>query len=137
MNLPNGIGLSPDGKTLYVNNSAPDPVVRAWDVGKDDSLSNERLLIDFAHLPEGIPASRGGVPDGLKVDSQGNVWTTGPGGINIVSPQGKLLGRIQLPVGASNLAFGEDLHSVFFTSGSTIYRLHSIVAGEKPLYYRP
>jgi gluconolactonase len=137
MNLPNGIGLSPDGKILYVNNSAPDPVVKAWDVGKDDSLSNQRILIDFAHLPPDVPATRGGVPDGLKVDSLGNVWTTGPGGINIVSPQGKLLGRIQLPMGASNMAFGEDLHSIFFTSGATIYRLHTIAAGEKPLYYRP
>jgi sugar lactone lactonase YvrE len=64
-----------------------------------------------------------------------NVWSRGPGGIHIVSPKGQLLGRIQLPVN-TNRAFGDDLHSVFFTSGPNIYRLHTIVAGLKPMYYR-
>jgi len=129
---PNGIGVSPDGKTLYVDNTLPEPYIRAYDIGSDGSLSHERELYrfesggDFAH----------GVPDGLKIDSKGDVWMTGPGGISIISPEGKLLGRIQLPLKASNLAFGEDLHSVFFASGSTIFRLHTLVAGERPMYYR-
>lgn len=135
MTLPNGIGLSPDGKTLYVDTGSPTPNIRAYDIGPDDSLSNQRILSDYAE-PGGGDTPRGAV-DGLKIDSKGNVWATGPGGISVISPAGKMLGRIQLPTGSSNIAFGEDLHSIFFTSGSTIYRLHTVVAGEKPMYYRP
>jgi gluconolactonase len=129
---PNGIGMSPDGKTLYVDNTMPEPYIRAYDIASDDSLSHERELYRF----ESSTDFGRGVPDGLKVDSRGDVWMTGPGGISILSPEGKLLGRIQLPFKPSNVAFGEDLHSVFFASGSTIYRLHTLVAGEKPMYYR-
>lgn len=130
--LPNGIGISPDGKTLYLNNTRP-AIMRAYDIGPDGSLSNMRVVYDFAQ-PAGSELR--GAADGMKVDSAGNVWTTGPGGILIISPKGVLLGRIQLPSGSTNLAFGDDLHSVFFTSGQTIYRLHSLVAGLKPLYFR-
>ena len=129
MNLPNGIALSPDGRTLYVNNSRPDMFVRAYDVSKGGELSNQRTLVSFPADP-----NVRGVPDGMKVDIKGNIWTTGPGGISIISPKGKILGRIQLPTNSTNLAFGEDGHSVFFTSGATIYRLRSVVKGETPLY---
>lgn len=132
MNLPNGIGLSPDGRTLYVDNSIPDMYVRAYDVAPDGTLSNPRDLVRF----DSSGGFARGVPDGMKVDSKGNVWVTGPGGINIVSPAGKILGRIQLPVSATNIAFGDDLYSVFFTSGSTIYRIRALVKGEEPLNYQ-
>jgi gluconolactonase len=73
----------------------------------------------------------------MKVDAAGNVWSTGPGGITIVSPAGKVLGRLQLPQ-SSNIAFGgDDYKSVFFTSGSTIYRMHTVVRGQKPMYAKP
>jgi gluconolactonase len=132
MFTPNGIGMSPDGKTLYVDNTLPDAYIRAYDIAGDGSLSNKRDLYRF----ESNGDFRQGVPDGLKVDSKGNIWMTGPGGINIISPNGKLLGRIQLPFRASNIAFGEDLHSVYFAAGSTIFRLRTLVAGGKPMYYR-
>jgi gluconolactonase len=133
---PNGIGLSPDGKILYVNSSSA-ANIRAFDIAVDDSLSNERIFTNFGVDPDWRSKMRG-YPDGLKVDSRGNVWSTGPGGINIIAPDGKVLGRIQLPLNASNLAFGSsDLHSVYFTAGTTIYRIHSLVAGEKPLNFRP
>ncbi len=110
MGQPNGIGFSPDGKTLYVANSMPDMVVRAYDVGADGKLSKQRILYRW-------PAKSGpGVPDGLKVDSAGNVWATGPDGVSIISPQGKRLGRIVLPEVVANLAFADDGKTVYLTA---------------------
>lgn len=130
MTLPNGIGFSPDGSTLYVSNYGPDMYVRAYTVGKEGALSNPRILIRYpaGSGPEG--------PDGLKVDSAGNIWTSGPGGIRIVTPKGKVLGQIKLPEAAANLAFAEDGHVVYITASSSIYRLRTRVAGELPLYRR-
>ena len=130
MTLPNGIGFSPDGKTLYVSNYGPDMYVRAYSVGPGGKLSAPRTVIRY-------PAGSGeGGPDGLKVDMAGNLWTSGPGGIRIVTPKGKVLGQIKLPEVAANLAFAEDGHTVYITGSTSIYRLHSKVAGELPLYYR-
>jgi len=128
LTLPNGLGFSPDGKTFYVSNYGPHMFVRAYDVGADGALSHPRMLIDYAH-PEG----KGG-PDGLKIDMAGNIWTTGPGGIRIITPEGKVLGQIRLPEVAANLAFAEDGHTVYITASTGIYRLRSKVAGEMPLY---
>ncbi len=134
MPTPNGIGLSPDGKTLYVGNTNPQSFLRAYTVGKDGALSDPRLFLGFDRSD---PALARGYVDGLKVDSKGNVWTTGPGGISIVSPAGVVLGRIQLPANSSNLAFGEDFRSAYFAAGPTIYRLRTLVKGQVPLYYKP
>ncbi|WP_420139862.1 SMP-30/gluconolactonase/LRE family protein [Sphingomonas sp.] len=130
MTLPNGIGFSPDGGTLYVSNYGPDMYVRAYTVGKNGALSRPRMLIRYpaGNGPEG--------PDGLKVDRAGNVWTTGPGGIRIVTPKGKVLGQIKLPEVAANLAFAEDGHVLYITASSSIYRLRTRVGGEMPLYRR-
>lgn len=128
MFTPNGIGLSPDGRTLYVANSTPEMFVRAWSVARDGTLSQPRELIRFT--ADG-PLGRG-APDGLKVDSLGNVWTTGPGGVVVVAPDGRILGRIQLPARASNLAFGDDYRSLFITSGPIVYRLRTRVKGLIP-----
>lgn len=129
MTRPNGIGLSPDGKILYVSNSGPKMYVKAFNVGPDGKLSNGRILISYSDNSAGP-----GVPDGLKVDMAGNVWTTGPGGIRIVTPQGKVLGQIKLPGIAANLGFADDGHTLYITASTSIYRLHTKVAGEIPLY---
>lgn len=128
MTLPNGIGFSPDFRTLYVGNYGPDKYVRAYDVAADGSLSAPRVLIRFTEPGEG--------PDGLKVDSAGNIWMTGPGGIRIVTPQGKILGQIKLPEVAANLAFAGDGHTVYIAGSSSIYRLRSKVKGMLPLYVK-
>ncbi len=130
MTQPNGIGFSPDGKTLYVSNSQPDMYLRAYDIGPGGKLSNPRTIIKY-------PGSAPDVPDGLKVDSAGNIWTTGPGGIRIISPQGKVLGQLIVPEVVANIGFAEDGKTVYLTGSTSLYRLHTKIAGEIPMYYRP
>jgi gluconolactonase len=129
MGQPNGIGFSPDGKTLYVSNSLPDMYVRAYNVGADGKLSNMHKLISY-------PGSASDVPDGLKVDSAGNIWTTGPGGLRIISPQGKVLGQLILPETVANIGFAEDGKTVYLTGSTSLYRLKAKIPGEIPMYYR-
>jgi len=129
MTQPNGLAFSPDGKTFYVSNSVPDMCVRAYDVGADGKLSNPRKIISY-------PGSAPDVPDGMKVDGAGNLWTTGPGGIRIISPKGKVLGQIVLPEVCANIGFAEDGKTVYLTASTSLYRLHTRVAGEIPIYYR-
>jgi gluconolactonase len=75
------------------------------------------------------------VPDGLKVDTKGNIWATGEGGIRVISPEGKVLGQIVLPEVAANLAFGgNDMKTLYITASTGVYRLPLLIAGEKPMY---
>lgn len=129
--LPNGLAFSNDGRTFYVNSYGPEMFTRAYDVGKDGALSNPRVLFTY---DRGM--GRGG-PDGLKTDVAGNVWSTGPGGIRVITPQGKLLGQITLPEVAANLAWGgADGKDLYITGSTSIYRLRTKIAGTPPLYRR-
>jgi len=129
MTQPNGIGFSPDGKTLYVSNSMPDMYIRAYDVAADGKLSHPRKLISW-------PGSSNDVPDGLKVDAAGNIWATGPGGLRIISPQGKVLGQLIVPETVANVGFAEDGKTVYLTGSTSLYRLKTKIAGEIPMYYK-
>jgi gluconolactonase len=131
LTLPNGLAFSPDGKTLYVANFGPERFVNAYDVGPGGAVSNARVLIKYS--PD---ERRPGGPDGLKVDSAGNVWTTGPGGIRIITPQGKVLGQLVLPEVAANLAFAEQGKVAYITATSSIYKLALRTPGTMPLYQR-
>lgn len=136
---PNGIGVAPDDKTLYVDTARPQPRLIAYDVTKDDELSNARDLFLFPMTDENGAPIRGAV-DGMKVDSKGNIWVVSPGGVNIISAQGKHLGRIQLPLGVTNVAFGgTDMKDVFFTARShgMVYHLKTKMAGQRPIYQKP
>jgi len=126
--LPNGIGFSPDGKTLYVSNSGPNMCVMQYQVLPNGTVSKGKIFIDYPKL-EGK-----GIPDGLKVDSAGNVWTTGPGGIRIIRADGKVLGQIKLPETAANLAWGDDGKSAYITAQTSVYRVRMLIPGELPLY---
>ena len=124
--LPNGIAFSPDEQKLYVNNSEA-RYIAVYDVKPDGTVTNERL---FADLKD---ASQGGVPDGLKVDLQGNVYSTGPGGVWILSPDGKVLGKISVPETATNLAWGEsDRKTLYITGSTSLYRIRLKIAGVRP-----
>jgi gluconolactonase len=126
--LPNGIGFSPDGRTLYVSNSGPQMYLKAFDVGQGGRLSNARTLIAYTS------ADGRGLPDGLKVDTSGHIWSTGPGGVRILTPKGKVLGQIKLPETAANLAFAEGGRALYIAASTSIYRLPVAVRGELPLY---
>ena len=128
LTLPNGIGFSPDGKTLYVSNSGPKMAVHQYMVASDGSVTEGRILMTF---PDGAGP---GVPDGLKVDSAGNIWATGPGGIRIIAPNGKLLGQIKLPETAANLAWADDGKTLYITAQTSVYRLKVRTPGKMPLY---
>ena len=130
LTLPNGIALSPDNRTLYVNNSGPAQRVIAYPLHQDGSVGAPHDLIDFTGK-EGP-----GVPDGMKVDSRGNIWTTGPGGIRILTPEGKVLGQIQLPEVAANLAWGDNGTTLYITARTHVYRLQTLVRGYLPAFRR-
>jgi gluconolactonase len=125
---PNGIGFSPDGKVIYISNSGPQKFVMRYDVGVNGTLTNGSKLISYPDDPNT------NVPDGLKVDSVGNIWSTGPGGIRILTPAGKVLGQIKLPEVAANLAWAEDGKTLYITATHSIYRLRTKIAGEMPVY---
>ncbi len=118
----------PNGKTLYVCNSEPKMAVHQYRVAADGSLSESKVLIAF---PD---ASGPGVPDGMKVDSAGNVWTTAPGGIRIVAHDGKILGQIKLPETAANLAWADGGRTINITATTSVNRLKVASLGRMPLY---
>lgn len=131
LSLPNGLAFSPDGRTLYVANFGPERFVNAYDVGTDGTVGKASVLIRY-----GSDERRAGGPDGLKVDSAGNLWTTGPGGIRIVTSKGKVLGQLVLPEPAANLAFAEQGKVAYITATSSIYKLALRTPGMMPLYQR-
>lgn len=122
---PNGIAFSPDEKYLYVDNSAPNKIWMRYRVNPDGTLSDGTL---FANA---TADKRTGVPDGMKVDSAGNIYSAGPGGIWIFSPDGKHLGTILMPEQVGNLAFGgADRKTLYITAKTSVYRVHLNIAGE-------
>ncbi|MFN0305724.1 MAG: SMP-30/gluconolactonase/LRE family protein [Burkholderiales bacterium] len=119
--LPNGLAFSPDEGRLYINDSARQHI-RAFDVGTDGRLSNSRVLLDMA-------SDDPGVPDGMKVDLQGNVFSTGAGGVWVGRADGTLLGRILLPELPANLGWGEDGSVLFMTARTSVYRMQTKTRG--------
>jgi gluconolactonase len=129
MTRPNGLAFSPDEKILYVANS--DENYRIWmrfDVNVDGTLRNGRVFADVSAEPEE------GLPDGMKIDSLGNIWATGPGGVWILTPDGKHLGTIKPPEQPANCAWGEDGKTLFMTAVTGLYRIRTSVAGQKLVY---
>ncbi|NNE48386.1 MAG: SMP-30/gluconolactonase/LRE family protein [Rhodothermales bacterium] len=120
---PNGIAFSPDGSTLYVANSDHERAVWvAYDVGDDGMLSNARTFFDASRWS----GSRSGLPDGLKVDDQGNLFATGPGGVVVLAPDSTHLGTIRLPVPAANVAFGDDGRYLYITADMYLLRIRLV-----------
>jgi gluconolactonase len=114
---PNGVTLSPDGKILYVGNTN-DRNVRAYDLNRNGQASNERVVI--SDLPGG--------PDGIRTDAKGNLYLTSRG-IAVYSPGGQLLGRIELPGNARNLAFGDADLRTLYVIGNSLYRVRMPIPG--------
>lgn len=129
LNRPNGLAFSPDEKTLYVGNS--DEKKRFWtryDVAPDGGISNGKLFADVSAEKED------GVPDGFKVDSQGNIWSSGPAGIWVFSPDGKHLGTLKTPEIPANCNWGDDGKTLYITARTSVYRVKTSVMGDKRPY---
>jgi gluconolactonase len=128
LKFPNGIAFSPNGRTLYVSNSDPkNAIILAFDVTAAGKLSRRRVFADMNALAaKGLP----GLPDGMCIDERGDLWASGPGGIHVVSPQGRELGLVSNGVAMSNCAFGgPDGRTVFITSTHQVVSLHTNVRG--------
>jgi gluconolactonase len=127
LNFPNGIGFSPDEKTLYITVSDPKATrVVAFDVKADGTLANERTFFDAqSRSASGLK----GLCDGLKVDRDGNVWATGPGGVQVISPKGKLLGVINTNEPTGNCTWGDDGSTLYITANYFLVRVKTLTKG--------
>lgn len=122
---PNGIAFSPDEKYLYVNNSEPKKIWMRYRVLPDGKLTDAKLLYDATSDP------RNGGPDGMKVDEQGNIYSAGPGGVWIFTPEGKPLGTLLIPERVSNVTWaGEDRRTLYITASTSVYRVRLKIPGE-------
>jgi gluconolactonase len=127
LTFPNGIAFSPDEKRLYVAVSDPDFTrVVAYDLAEDGTLLNERTFFDATPLRS--PA-RKGLCDGLKVDSLGNLFTTGPGGVLVLSPAGKHLGTILTGEATGNCCWGGDGSQLYITADMFLCRIQTLTKG--------
>jgi gluconolactonase len=128
---PNGLAFAPDERTLYVANSRSTQYIHAIEVDAGGKMAGRRIFADMnaGKLP--------GIPDGLKVDSQGRVYCTGPGGIWVFTPAGKHIGTIRFPEQAVNFAFGgPDLRTLFCCAYTSVYTLRVKVAGQPHPWYK-
>ena len=120
LSMPNGIALSPDEKTLYINQSDPEnPVLYSYSIAPDGTLKEGKVLFDFQALAENAE----GMPDGLKVHTSGNIFATGPGGVHILSPEGRRLGLIHTGKATSNCAFGPEQKDLYLTTSDLLIRV--------------
>ena len=123
---PNGLAFSPDGKSFYIDDSKQRNI-RVYGLGPDGSLTNGRI---FGGEPGG---KSDGVPDGMKVDRNGNLYVTGPKGIWVWNPQGHHLGTIAMPEQPANLAWGDaDYGTLYITATTSVYRLKTKAHGFVP-----
>jgi gluconolactonase len=120
LSWPNGIALSLDQRTLYINQSDPEnPVLYSYDIAEDGSLENGKILFDFLTLEK----NANGLPDGLKIHKSGSIFATGPGGIHIISPEGKHLAAIKTGKSTANCAFDTDQKYLYMTTTDLLMRL--------------
>ncbi len=127
MTFPNGIALSPDEKTLYVNQSdSAKPVVMAFPVKADGTTGEGKVFYDAAPL-----AAKGlkGMPDGLKVDVRGNLWSTGPGGVLVIAPDGHLMGILKTGEATGNCCWGDDGSTLYITADMYLLRIRTLTRG--------
>jgi len=115
---PNGIAFSPNGRILYVTNS-DDRNVRAYDVDRNGAVTNERVLV----------AKIEGVPNGVRTDEKGNLYVAAKG-LDVYTPEGKLLHSFELSETPSSCAFGDpDLQTLYITARTSLYRIRLDVKG--------
>lgn len=127
---PNGLALSPDERTMYVANTRSSQYIHAIRLDAEGRMIGRSI---FADLNEG---DEPGIPDGLKVDSAGRVYCTGPGGIWVMEPDGRRVGIVRWPEQAVNFAFGgPDLRTLFCCAHTSVYTLRVTVPGNPHPWY--
>ena len=126
MTRPNGIAFSSDEKILYVAQSDPKAAIwKKFPVNADGTLGKGEIFYDATANVGNLP----GLPDGLKVDQKGNIWATGPGGVLVFNPEGKLLGRISTGEKTANCGWGNDGTVLYLTADMYICRIQTKVKG--------
>jgi gluconolactonase len=127
---PNGLAFSPDERTLYVANTRWTQYIHAFELNAGGDVVRRRIFADMSS------DETDGVPDGMKVDVDGRVYCTGPGGTWVFAPDGARLGIIRTPEVPANLAFGgADLRTLFLTARTSVYTLRVKVPGQPhPLF---
>lgn len=124
---PNGIGFSPDEQTLYVANSDPERAVwMAYPVQDDGSVGAGRVLYDATSL---VGDERPGLPDGFAVDVEGHLFASGPGGVLVLTPDGRHLGTIDTGKPTANATFGDDGQTLYITAHDTLQRIRLATRG--------
>ena len=128
---PNGLAFSPDERLLYVANTRWAQYIHVLELDADGRMARRRIFADMSS------DETDGVPDGMKVDVEGRVYCTGPGGTWVFAPDGTRLGVIRTPEVPANLAFGgPDLRTLFFTARTSVYTLRAKVPGQPHPWYR-
>ena len=128
LTFPNGILLSPDGHTLYVSNSDPHRAI--WMAYSLDAHGNAASSRMFADVTSQVAENRPGLPDGMAIDRQGNLFASAPGGISIINPGGRILGRIETGTAIANCTFGgADGRTLYMTSNHMLARVRTRTAG--------
>lgn len=126
MTRPNGIGFSPDEKTLYVAQSDPKAAVwRAFDVKEDGTIGAGRVFFDATSWV----GKYKGLPDGLTVDKSGNIFATAPGGVAVFASDGTFLGRINTGEATANCTFGDDGSTLYITADMYLCRIRTGTKG--------
>jgi gluconolactonase len=128
---PNGLAFSPDERVLYVANTRLTQYIHAFELDAGGNMVRRRIFADMSS------DDKDGVPDGMKVDVEGRIYCTGPGGTWVFAPDGARLGIIRTPEVPANLAFGgPDLRTLFLTARTSIYTLRVKVPGQPHPWYR-
>jgi gluconolactonase len=128
LTFPNGIAFAPDEKTLYVANSDPDKAVwMAFEVKEDGTLGKGRVFFDATRWA--IEGQKG-LPDGMKVDRDGNLFATGPGGVHVFAPDGTHLGRFDTGVATANCGWGDDGSTLYITADMYLCRVKLTTKGQ-------
>jgi gluconolactonase len=125
---PNGIAFSPDERVLYVSDSGfwPDPNgphhIRAFDVTREGKLQHSRVVADVAP----------GIPDGIRIDADGNIWTSAGDGVHCITPGGEVIGKIPVPEMVANLTFGGPKgNRLFICAFTSLYAIWVNVRGSQ------
>jgi gluconolactonase len=128
---PNGLAFSPDERRLYVANTRWAQYIHVLELDASGKMMRRRIFADMSS------DETDGVPDGMKVDVEGRVYCTGPGGTWVFAPDGSQLGIIRTPEVPANLAFGgPDLKTLFFTARTSVYTMRVKVPGQPHPYYK-